>query len=172
MQQSGGQVWVASAPDDGTTFDIDLPSVSGSEEVLAIPKSLPATTDRASGTILLVEDEAPVRAIARRILSRKGYTVVEAANGREALDVAEAHAGRIAMAVTDMVMPEMSGRAFADEFIARYPGTPVLFVSGYTDDELLRRGPLAPRTAFLEKPFTPDRLLDAVRVMLGGKEPS
>jgi two-component system, cell cycle sensor histidine kinase and response regulator CckA len=126
----------------------------------------------ATGLILLVEDEAPVRAIARRILSRQGYTVIEASNGREALDAAEIHGAAIDMVVTDMVMPEMSGRAFADLFLMAYPGIPVLFVSGYTDDELLRRGPLAPRTAFLEKPFTPDGLVDAVNAMLVGRESS
>ena len=169
VQQSGGHICVSSALDIGTTFEIDLPRVAGAETPEVVDR-VTRDLSRASGTILLVEDEAPVRAIARRILTRQGYTVIEACNGRDALHRAESHAGEIDMVVTDMVMPEMSGRAFADEFVGLYPGTPVLFVSGYTDDELLRRGPLAPRTAFLEKPFTPERLLAAVRGVLAGRE--
>jgi two-component system cell cycle sensor histidine kinase/response regulator CckA len=124
----------------------------------------------AAGTILLVEDEAPVRAIARRILARDGYTVIEASNGREALRCAERHAGEIDMVVTDMVMPEMGGRAFAEAFSVLHPSTPVLFVSGYPDDDILRRGALAPGMAFLEKPFTPHGLLEAVRGMFVAAE--
>ena len=169
VQQSGGYVRVSSALNRGTTFEIDLPNVEGSEIPCAINSVAPGAA-QSSGTILLVEDEAPVRAIARRILARQGYTVIEAANGREALRCAENHAGEIDVVVTDMVMPEMSGRAFADEFSELHPDTPVLFVSGYTDDEILRRGALAPRTAFLEKPFTPDKLIDAVHRVLAGRE--
>ena len=130
----------------------------------------PAIAD-ALGTILLVEDEEPVRAIAQRILTRHGYTVVPAADGRDALRCAELHDGEFDIVVTDMVMPVMSGRAFAQEFGKLHPSTPVLFISGYTDDEILRRGSLAPRTAFLEKPFTPDGLLGAVRKILMAAEP-
>jgi signal transduction histidine kinase/ActR/RegA family two-component response regulator len=169
VEQSGGHIGVVSVPKEGTTFQIDLPLADAPEQRVA-HQSPPATAAKATGTILLVEDEPPVRAIARRILSRQGYTVIEASNGREALGTAESHAGEIDLVVTDMVMPEMSGRAFADVFLTAYPGTPVLFVSGYTDDELLRRGPLAPRTAFLEKPFTPDGLVEAVTAMLIGRE--
>jgi two-component system, cell cycle sensor histidine kinase and response regulator CckA len=165
VQQSGGTVRVASVVDQGTTFEIDLPRAAEVKGSAAVPGA-GAAPGRSSGTILLVEDEAPVRAIARRILARQGYAVIEASNGREALQRAEGHSGEIDMVVTDMVMPEMSGRAFADAFSALHPSTPVLFVSGYTDDEILRRGALAPRTAFLEKPFTPARLLEAVRGMM------
>lgn len=123
-----------------------------------------------TGTVLLVEDEEPVRAIAQRILMRDGFTVVPATDGRDALRRAALHEGEFDIVVTDMVMPVMSGRAFALEFGKLHPCTPVLFVSGYTDDEILRRGSLAPRTAFLEKPFTPDGLLGAVRGMLADAE--
>lgn len=126
---------------------------------------------RVSVMILLVEDEEPVRAIAQRILTRHGYTVVPARDGRDALRCAELQEGEFDLVVTDMVMPVMSGRAFAREFSKLHPSTPVLFVSGYTDDEILRRGSLAPRTAFLEKPFTPDSLLGAVRELLTAAEP-
>ena len=130
-----------------------------------------SATGRASGIILLVEDEEPVRAIAQRILTGHGYTVVPATDGRDALRCAELQDGEFDLVVTDMVMPVMSGRAFAQEFSKLHPSAPVLFVSGYTDDEILRRGSLAPCTAFLEKPFTPDGLLAAVRRMLTGAEP-
>lgn len=169
VQQSGGYVRVTSELGQGTTFEIDLPQILGTDVVKATrPQS--RKTVRAAGTILLVEDEAPVRAIARRILARQGYTVIEACDGRDALRCAERHAGEINMVVTDMVMPELSGRAFAEKFSELYPGIPVLFVSGYTDDEILRRGPLAPRTAFLEKPFTPERLLGAVNSIMTGQD--
>lgn len=138
VQQSGGYLRVSSVPGVGTTFEIDLPHVAGVESPRAA-ESLAADSGQGSCTILLVEDEAPVRAIARRILARQGYTVIEAPNGREALRIAENYSGEFGIVVTDMVMPEMSGRAFADEFSALYPGVPVLFVSGYTDDEILDR---------------------------------
>jgi PAS domain S-box-containing protein len=165
VQQSGGHVHVTSAAGQGTTFEIDLPQlgVSMTTEPVPAPRRI---DDRASGTILLVEDEAPVRAIARRILARHGYTVFEACDGLDALRVAHEHAGEIDLVVTDMIMPELGGRAFAEQLSALYPAIPVLFVSGYTDDEILRRGPLPPRTAFLEKPFTPEKLLGAVQNML------
>ncbi len=169
VQQSGGYIRVSSVLDCGTNFEIDLPFVDGVETLSSVESEAPRPA-RSSGTVLLVEDEAPVRAIARRILVRQGYTVIEAANGRDALLCAQGHEGKIDVVVTDMVMPEMSGRAFADEFSALNPDTPVLFVSGYTDDEILRRGALAPRTAFLEKPFTPDKLIAAVRRVLVGRE--
>lgn len=129
------------------------------------------TPSRASGTVLLVEDEEPVRTIARRILERDGYTVIEACDGNDALARAAQYAGEINMVVTDMVMPELSGRAFADRFSVLYPGIPVLFISGYPDNEILRRGPLAPRTSFLAKPFTPERLMYAVSSMMAGPDP-
>jgi PAS domain S-box-containing protein len=169
VQQSGGHIQVTSVPGEGTVFEIDLPQVVGID-VGEPPKVVSANSDEVFGTILLVEDEAPVRAIARRILARKGYTVIEASNGREALEVAAENAAKISMVVTDMVMPELGGRAFAEQFTILYPGIPLLFVSGYADDEILRRGPLPPRTTFLEKPFTPDGLLTAVRTVMSAQD--
>jgi CheY-like chemotaxis protein len=118
-------------------------------------------------TILVVEDEAPVRALIRRILTDRGYTVLIAATGEEALTVA-AGAGQIALLVTDVVMPGMSGRDLADRLVARTPGLKVLFASGYTDDEIVRHGPLNPHTPFLPKPFTPEGLLRQIRAVLDG----
>jgi CheY-like chemotaxis protein len=113
--------------------------------------------------VLLVEDEAGVRAVARRMLARGGYAVLEAADGQAALRTADAHAGRIDLVVTDVVMPGLSGHAFAEQLAARHPDVRVLFMSGYTDDEIVRRGLAAPGASFLEKPFTAERLLGAVR---------
>ena len=116
--------------------------------------------------MLLVEDDAAVRGLVRRMLTRAGYTVLEAAHGAEALRLADRHEGRIDLVVTDIVMPEMSGRTVAEALAAGRPGARVLFMSGYTDDEILRRGLLTPGVAFLEKPFTAERLLEAVRGVL------
>jgi signal transduction histidine kinase/CheY-like chemotaxis protein len=166
VRQSGGAVRVASAPGEGTTFEIDLPRAAacpanGSDGADA------AVAGAGTETVMLVEDEPQVRAIVRRLLARRGYTVLEAADGHEALRIAaDAAAPTIDLVVTDMVMPEMSGRDFADRLAVRRPGVRVLFMSGYTDDEIIRRGLLRPGMAFLEKPFSSDRLLAAVRAAL------
>jgi PAS domain S-box-containing protein len=164
VQQSGGSVSVTSAPGVGTTFEIDLPRAARSETSsveVAVPQSAGAST----GTIVIVEDESSVRAIMRRILTGAGYTVLEASHGRDALRlVAElADRGGVDLVVTDVVMPEMSGREFAQALAARHPGIRLLFMSGYTDDEILRRGLQIPDVAFLEKPFTAERLLAVLR---------
>ncbi len=167
--QSGGHVRVTSAPGQGATFSVDLPAAEPAATVAAPEAAPPAPAPRGRGeTVLLVEDEVAVRRIVRRILSQSGYTVIEAADGRAALAAAAAHAAPIDLVLTDVVMPEMSGRAFAEQVGARHPGTRVLFMSGYTDDEMLRRGFLVPSSSFLQKPFTAERLLDAVRRTLGG----
>jgi two-component system cell cycle sensor histidine kinase/response regulator CckA len=167
VKQSGGHVWMSSTLGQGTTFHIDLPAAVLPSDA-APPEHAPGVAGGGTETILLVEDEAGVRAVLRRILVRQGYTVIEAANGREALDLVASHAGDIDLVVTDVVMPEMSGRVFAEELEARHPGQRVVFMSGYTDDEILRRGLLTPGRMLLEKPFTAERLLEAVRVALRG----
>jgi nitrogen-specific signal transduction histidine kinase len=166
VRQSGGHIAVTSVPGEGTTFTIDLPAVVESAPVEARRARDGAGLDAASGTVLLVEDERAVRGITRRMLARAGYTVLEAENGREALEVLARQTAPVDVVVTDMVMPEMSGRAFADVLAVRYPDVRVLFVSGYTDDEILRRGLGAADTLLLEKPFTTEELLGAVRQVL------
>jgi PAS domain S-box-containing protein len=167
VKQSGGWVGVASAPGEGTTFEVDLPAAAPDAAVAAAAGPAAAPPPRGSDTVLLVEDEAAVRSLVRRILDRHGYRVLEAANGAEALALADRHAGAVDLVLTDVVMPEMSGRAFAEALVARHPGARVLFMSGYTDDEILRRGIPVPGMAFLGKPFTVERLLTAVRDVLG-----
>jgi len=164
VKQSGGFVWVTSVPGAGTTFEIDLPVAPPAPEAVgATDTPARAAAALASGTVLLVEDDAAVRAVTRRILARQGYTVLEAPHGAAALDVIEAHEGRIDLVLTDVVMPEMSGRVFADEVARRSPGLRVLFMSGYPDYEIFRSGLLTPGRAFLEKPFTTECLLRTVR---------
>jgi PAS domain S-box-containing protein len=168
VQQSGGYITVDSESGRGTTFRIYLPRVSA--PATAVPPS-PATASsiRGTETILLVEDEEAVRALAKKILERQGYHVFEARHGADALRVAEQLDGRIDLVVTDVVMPQMNGRELAERLAAVRPGVAVLFMSGYTDDEIIRRGLLDPDMAFLQKPFTAHALARAVRDMLDGR---
>lgn len=167
VQQSGGHIWVYSEPGQGTTFKIYLPRVD------ARPEAAPAPSD-ADGAhngrevVLLVEDEDAVRSLARRILEKRGYTVLTARTGPEALRIAERHDGPIHLILTDVVMPEMSGRELAERIAPTRPDARTLFMSGYTEDDVLRRGVLNEGAAFLEKPFTPSALAQKVREVLDG----
>ena len=136
VKQSEGYVWSYSELGKGTTFKIYLP--------LAVEAKLtgqaPAPAPRASGEgVLLVEDETAVREMASRVLQEYGYAVIEASDGREALGLLEQSDGRIRLLVTDVVMPGMNGRELARRAQALSPGLPVLYMSGYTDDEVVRR---------------------------------
>ena len=117
-------------------------------------------------TVLLAEDAGPLRAVARQILKRNGYTVLEAADGKAALDEAAGHDGPIHLLITDVIMPEMSGRQLAERLRERRPEFKVLFVSGYADDAIVRHGILEPGIAFLQKPFSPESLARKVREVL------
>jgi CheY-like chemotaxis protein len=121
---------------------------------------------RGSETILLVEDEEMVRDLVQFSLEEAGYPVLAADSGRAALALAERHDGPIHLLMTDVVMPEMSGRELAEHFTTHYPTTKVLFTSGYTDDAVVRHGLLTAEVAFLQKPFTLNGLLAKVRAML------
>ena len=116
--------------------------------------------------VLLAEDQVSVRRLVRKILERAGFTVLVAEDGESAWDAAGRQPGRLDLLVTDVVMPRMYGTELAERITRLRPGLPVLFMSGYTDDERLRRGKLDPCQAFLEKPFTPQQLLDTVRTLL------
>jgi DNA-binding response OmpR family regulator len=122
--------------------------------------------------VLLVEDDEGVRALGRRILERYGYTVLEARDGHDALRIAGQYPQRIDVLVTDMVMPELSGREVYQRLSPARPGLRVLYVSGYTDDDIVRRGLIEATAAFLQKPFTAMHLAGAVRAVLDGREVS
>jgi DNA-binding response OmpR family regulator len=150
----------------GATFKIDLPHIDEgvTPEVPASP--LPS---RGWETILLVEDEGPLRAIACEILQEHGYRVIEAASGGEALDISRSHPEPIHLLLTDVVMPGMNGLALAESLVAARSDLGVLYMSGYTHDVLASSGVLAARTHLLEKPFTALELLGRVRAVIAGR---
>jgi PAS domain S-box-containing protein len=166
VQQSGGSVWVYSEPGIGTTFKIYLPRIdAGVDEAPAV--ALKATLG-GSETILLVEDETQVRDVARGILRRHGYTVLEAQNAGEALLICEQHDGPIQLLLTDVVMPKMSGPTLAKRLVQIRPEMKVVCMSGYTDDAAVRHGVIDAEFAYLQKPLTVDSLLRKVREVLDG----
>ena len=162
VRQSGGFIGVHSEPARGTTFRIYLPRLRGAaatEQAQRAPVAIPRGTE----TVLVVEDDAEVRALAVRILATLGYGVICAANGMEAIDVAGAHAGPIAMALTDVVMPGLNGRQTAERLAAIHPECRILYTSGYADDAIVHRGVLEDGVAFVAKPYTPLTLGTKVR---------
>jgi signal transduction histidine kinase len=166
VKQSGGYVWVYSEIDRGTTFKIYLPSVSSAPNVAEAEREAAPEPPGGPERILLVEDEPNVRRIARRILERNGYTVLEASNGVEALRMMEHRQEPIALVLTDLVMPEMGGRELASRLRIVSPTSRVLFMSGYTEDAVLRQSVMEPGSIFLDKPFTFDTLIRKVREAL------
>jgi DNA-binding NtrC family response regulator len=167
VQQSGGSIWVYSEPGVGTTFKVYLPRIDAAADELGQPRI--STTLRGSETILLVEDEVPVRDVARGILQRQGYTVLEARGAGDALQVSERHRGRIHLLLTDVVMPEMSGPELAKRLAATRPDLKVLCMSGYTDDAAVRHGVIDAALSYLQKPITVETLTRKVRAVLDGK---
>jgi two-component system, cell cycle sensor histidine kinase and response regulator CckA len=163
VKQSAGYIWIASQPGRGTDIEIYLPRVEEMAESLR-----PADADtipRGSGTVLLVEDEEPVRVIARRLLEQGGYTVIEAAGGHEAVQRYDECDGAIDIVLTDVVMPQMGGRELATHLRARNPKLPLLYMSGYADNRSVRRGTEGADDDFLQKPFTPEQLLARIRAL-------
>ncbi|HET7604400.1 MAG TPA: response regulator, partial [Gemmatimonadales bacterium] len=149
----------------GTTFSVLLPRADDGPELEAAPRQAPGPRT-GSETVLLVEDEALVRRFARRVLQSQGYTILEAANGEEAIALSDRRAEPIDVLVTDVVMPGMSGKELAVALVRRRPGLRVLYMSGYTDDAIAEHGVLEPGIALLEKPFTHDGLTDMLRRVL------
>jgi two-component system, cell cycle sensor histidine kinase and response regulator CckA len=168
-RESGGYVFVESEPGEGSTFRVYLPRAAtpaaGSHAVIAATGT---ATRVGSETILLVEDDDAVRLMARRVLDRSGYRVLEATTGAEALRLCEESGDAIDLILSDLVMPEMGGRELAEQVRARHPGVRLLFMSGYTEDAAMRRSFLDSSDSFLAKPFTPTALVAKVREVLDG----
>jgi CheY-like chemotaxis protein len=158
VEQSGGLVEVYSEKGVGTTFKVYLPRIGATVEPVEAPAA-PRPRRAASETILLVEDEPALRAVVRETLVQGGYLVLEAGTPRQALLVAEGHEGSIHAVLTDVVMPEMSGRELAERLSPLRPHAVVVYMSGYTDDAIGHHGLLDPGTLFLQKPFSGDALL-------------
>jgi len=167
VKQSGGSVDVYSELGHGTTFKIYFPQV---QEAVSPGKSFHGVPvmPHGSETVLLVEDEDAVRSLARHVLRSCGYTVLEAGDGRTAVELVEDHKGTIDLLLSDVVMPYLGGRQLAERLAALRPGLKVLFLSGYTDDAVVRHGVLEADYAFLQKPFTPTSLAQKVRAVLDG----
>ncbi len=164
VKQSGGYVWCYSERGAGTTFKVYLPRVDAPVDQFPARAPLPRTPG--SETILLVEDEAPLRALTRRLLERHGYTVLEAGSADTALTIAREHVDPIHLLLADVVLPGASGPTLAGELLSRRADLNVLFMSGYTEDAIVHRGVLTPNTAFINKPFSGENLAAKVRDVL------
>ncbi|HET6837586.1 MAG TPA: PAS domain S-box protein [Gemmatimonadales bacterium] len=169
VKQSGGYIWAYSEPKLGTTFKLYFPALVDDvpePEATAAEQSVEAS----GGTVLVAEDDALVRGMIRRSLTEAGFTVIEAANGREALAKAAGET-RLDALLTDLAMPEIGGRELARRLREIRPALPVLFISGYTDDEVMRRGLLESGATFLEKPFSPELLARKLSQILEANHP-
>jgi PAS domain S-box-containing protein len=163
VKQSDGYVWPYSELGEGSTFKIYLPAVAA--DVAPVSEQPSAEGARAGEVVLVVEDEEPVRSMIARLLRVEGYEVMEAEDGRRALELLEGSAS-VGLVITDVAMPIMNGRQLASRLKTLRPTLPVLFISGYTDDEIVRRGLIDLENPFLSKPFTPEVLAAKVRLLL------
>jgi len=165
VKQHGGNIWVYSELDVGTTFKIYLPVSVKSPEPLREDEAPPLILEGCE-TILLAEDNEDVRSLAARMLRHWGYTVLATMNGTEALAVLKAHDGSVDLLLTDVIMPEMSGPELFKEVTEENPDIKVLYMSGYTDDMIAHRGVLDQGIAFIQKPFTSQAIAAKVREAL------
>jgi two-component system cell cycle sensor histidine kinase/response regulator CckA len=165
VKQSGGYLWVYSELGRGTALKIYLPRVTAPADALR-ERDAPAIVRGGSETILVVEDEPAVRAVIKTVLGRRGYTVIEAARPDIALALPDTLPCAPDLMMTDVILPGLNGRELARALEAKWPGLKVLYVSGYTDEAIVRHGVLEPGVSFLEKPFSPDGLSRKVRQVL------
>jgi two-component system cell cycle sensor histidine kinase/response regulator CckA len=177
VRQWGGDISVANGPRSVTVFRVFLPRLEPPAGAVVVEPVVPAIIIEAPppaapeppaplATILVVEDEAGIRALVRKILRRQGYEVLEAANGQDALALCREHGQRVELLITDVLMPQMGGRELVERLQTQGRDMKVLYVSGYTDDTTVYSGDLPPGTAFLQKPFTLGSLLDKVKEVL------
>jgi DNA-binding NtrC family response regulator len=164
LQLHGGQIEVESQVDRGTTFRVYFPCVDAEDPLPAVHEALPL--EPASETVLLVEDDDRVRGLVATVLRRRGYTVLEASRGEEALALAERHAATIHLLLSDVVMPGMNGLIVADRVTEVRPGMRVLLMSGYSEDAVLCDGMGASKTPFIQKPFSMEALTAKIREAL------
>jgi CheY-like chemotaxis protein len=165
VEQSGGKITVETTPGQGTTFGIHFPRYTGPEPVS------PSVEPRPEGvrqTLLLVEDEAPVRESVRRLLEWHGYTVIEAQSGADALRLYDDYSTGIDLVLTDLTMPGMGGFELVEQLRSRQPGLRVLFMSGYAERALTSNGAVPTGTGYVEKPFTVETLMQRLREVLEG----
>jgi PAS domain S-box-containing protein len=167
VKQSGGDIWVYSEPGRGTTFKVYLPCVE--QAVAHSPREPLQMKTTGTETVLLVEDESLVRELAAVVLRDRGYQVLEASGGQDALRIARRHKGRIHLLLTDVVMPEMSGKELSERIKSTRSDINVLFSSGYTNDAVLHYGVLDGEIEFIQKPFTPNTLANKVRELLDAR---
>jgi two-component system, cell cycle sensor histidine kinase and response regulator CckA len=172
VKQSRGSIWVYSEPGHGSTFKMYLPvvqadTVERAPAVDAVPATLSGTE-----TVLVVEDQAEARSVMREILSRRGYIVIEAISGSDAVMKSRQHPGAIDLLLTDVVMPGLSGRGVADILQAERPNLRVIYMSGYTDEAIVHHGILDSGLAFIQKPFTADAFLRKIRQVLDLRDPT
>ena len=169
VKQSGGDIWVYSELHQGTTFKVYLPRVKNAD-LSALAGTGIGKKAEGNETVLVVEDEEALRLLVRGVLEKKGYKVLVARHGDEALGVSDQHGGEIHLLLTDVVMPQVNGRMLAARLAFTRPKIKVLYMSGYTDNAIVHHGVLEPGIAFLQKPFTPEGLAHKIREVLDSAE--
>jgi CheY-like chemotaxis protein len=167
IKQSGGYVWVDSELGRGSSFSLYFPAVDAPLTVTITPEITEA--EGQSETILLVEDEAALRESISTYLGLHGYKVLEASNGAQAVDIANQHAGSIQVLITDIILPKLAGAEVAREVARTSPQAVTLYMSGYTDREIVEFDPTSLTTGFLQKPFALQTLLQRLREMIAAQ---
>jgi CheY-like chemotaxis protein len=171
VKQHDGFIWPYSEPGYGTTMKIYLPAAPEDATLAAVLEHEPGlemASDLEPSLVLVVEDEPAIRELVRRTLEGVGLLVIEAENGRQALDIFALGGEPPKLVLTDVIMPELNGRELSDLLADLHPNLPVLFMSGYTGDDVLARSLLPETAPFIQKPFAPEELLARVRAMLAG----